>query len=174
MRHDARLTLFLASVGTTGVALAFVWLVLAESGTASVATAVALAAALGTIVAFIASSALATRYRARAQAITDVARRYAHGDLSRPAPDYGDDELGLAARALDAAVHEQERRITTLSRDRARMEAILGSMVEGVLVVDEGGRLQLVNGAARRMLRVISEIALSAIISLNGLPFFEV
>ncbi|MEZ5416793.1 MAG: ATP-binding protein [Vicinamibacterales bacterium] len=154
MRHDARLTLFLASVGTTGVALAFVWLVLAESGTASVATAVALAAALGTIVAFMASSALATRYRARAQAITDVARRYAHGDLSRPAPDYGDDELGLAARALDAAVHEQERRITTLSRDRARMEAILGSMVEGVLVVDEGGRLQLVNGAARRMLRV--------------------
>ena len=36
------------------------------------------------------------------------------------------------------------------------MEAILGSMVEGVLVVDESGRLQVVNEAARRMLRVES------------------
>lgn len=49
------------------------------------------------------------------------------------------------------AVHEQERRIVSLARDRARMQAILGSMVEGVLVVDESGRLQLVNEAARRM-----------------------
>ena len=31
------------------------------------------------------------------------------------------------------------------------MEAILGSMIEGVLVVDEQGRLQLVNDAARRI-----------------------
>jgi hypothetical protein len=58
---------------------------------------------------------------------------------------------------LDGAVHEQERRITSLARDRARMQAILGSMVEGVLVVDEGGRLQLVNEAARLMLRIESD-----------------
>jgi two-component system, OmpR family, phosphate regulon sensor histidine kinase PhoR len=34
------------------------------------------------------------------------------------------------------------------------MEAILGGMVEGVLAVNEHGRLQLVNTAARRMLRL--------------------
>ena len=34
------------------------------------------------------------------------------------------------------------------------MEAILGGMIEGVLVVNEQGRLQLVNTAARRMLRL--------------------
>ena len=34
------------------------------------------------------------------------------------------------------------------------MEAILASMVEGVLVVDEQGRLQLVNDAARRILKL--------------------
>ena len=34
------------------------------------------------------------------------------------------------------------------------MEAILGGMIEGVLVVNEHGRLQLVNAAARRMLRL--------------------
>jgi two-component system phosphate regulon sensor histidine kinase PhoR len=34
------------------------------------------------------------------------------------------------------------------------MEAILGGMIEGVLVVNEQGRVQLVNTAARRMLRL--------------------
>jgi two-component system, OmpR family, phosphate regulon sensor histidine kinase PhoR len=83
-----------------------------------------------------------------------VARRYAAGDLSRPVPDYGDDELGRVARAMDQAVQELGRRLGELARDRARMEAILSSMVEGVLVVDEQGRVQLVNEAARRMLRI--------------------
>ncbi len=116
----------------------------------------ALAFGLGAIVAVVGSSAFAGRHRARAVAIADVGRRYGLGDLSRPGPDYGDDDLGLAARSLDAAIHQLGRRVDTLARDRARMEAILGSMVEGVLVVDESGRLQVVNEAARRMLRVES------------------
>ena len=116
----------------------------------------ALAFGLGAIVAVVGSSAFAGRHRARALAIADVGRRYGLGDLSRPGPDYGDDDLGVAARSLDAAIHQLGRRVDTLARDRARMEAILGSMVEGVLVVDESGRLQVVNEAARRMLRVES------------------
>ena len=40
------------------------------------------------------------------------------------------------------------------ARDRARMEAILAGMVEGVIVVDPQGRLQLVNDAARQMLKL--------------------
>ncbi|MEY4636789.1 MAG: Alkaline phosphatase synthesis sensor protein PhoR [Acidobacteriota bacterium] len=90
----------------------------------------------------------------RVNAIQAVARRYALGDLSRPAPDYGDDGLGSVARSMDQAVQELGRRVESLARDRARMEAILGSMIEGVLVVDEQGRLQLVNEAARRILKL--------------------
>lgn len=90
----------------------------------------------------------------RVSAIQAVARRYALGDLSRPAPDYGDDDLGSVARSMDQAVQELGRRVESLARDRARMEAILASMIEGVLVVDEQGRLQLVNDAARRILKL--------------------
>jgi len=57
------------------------------------------------------------------------------------------DDLGSVARAMDQAVQELGRRVDSLTRDRARMEAILASMVEGVLVVNEQGRLQLVNNA---------------------------
>src|SRR5687767_385374 len=92
--------------------------------------------------------------RGRVTTMLSAAKRYSLGDLTRPSPDYGDDDLGQVARAMDQAIHETGRRIETLERDRARMEAILASMVEGVLVVNEQGRLQLVNDAARRMLKL--------------------
>jgi two-component system phosphate regulon sensor histidine kinase PhoR len=90
----------------------------------------------------------------RVRAIARVADRYSSGDLSRSTYDYGTDELGTVARALDASVQELGGRLEELSRDRARMGAILAGMVEGVLVVDRQGRLQLVNRAAQEMLRV--------------------
>ena len=99
-------------------------------------------------------SGIAGAQQERVAGILAVARRYAVGDLSRPAPDFGDDDLGSVARGMDQAVQELGRRLDSLARDRARMEAILASMIEGVLVVDEQGRLQLVNEAARRILKL--------------------
>jgi two-component system phosphate regulon sensor histidine kinase PhoR len=90
----------------------------------------------------------------RVRAIAAIADRYSSGDLTRPAYDYGDDELGRVARMLDASVHELGGRLQELSRDRARMEAILSGMVEGVVVLDRQGRVQLVNSAAQQMLHV--------------------
>jgi two-component system, OmpR family, phosphate regulon sensor histidine kinase PhoR len=90
----------------------------------------------------------------RVRAIATVAERYARGDWSRPARDYGSDEIGTVARALDDAAREIGRRATDLASDRARMEAILAGMIEGVMVVNEHGRVQLVNGAARTMLQL--------------------
>src|SRR5262245_16482704 len=46
------------------------------------------------------------------------------------------------------------RRVADLEADRARMAAILSGMVEGVLVVDNDGRLRLVNDAAKQMLNL--------------------
>ena len=60
-------------------------------------------------------------------------------------------------RALDQGTQELGRRVDSLARDRARMEAILASMIEGVLVVNDQGRLQLVNDAARRILKLENE-----------------
>jgi two-component system phosphate regulon sensor histidine kinase PhoR len=97
---------------------------------------------------------IAGRDKDRVAAILSVARRYLLGDLSRPVPDYGDDDIGTVTRAMDQAAQELGKRVDHLTRDRARMEAILSSMIEGVLVVDEQGRLQLVNDAARRILKL--------------------
>lgn len=97
---------------------------------------------------------LAGRIGQRVRAIAWVAQRYRQGDLTPPRLDYGDDELGVVARALDDSVHELGSRIEDLERDRGRMAAILAGMVEGVIVVDQAGRLQLVNNAAQEMLKI--------------------
>jgi two-component system phosphate regulon sensor histidine kinase PhoR len=90
----------------------------------------------------------------RVGAIAAVAERYTAGDWSAPARDYGADEIGVVARALDSTAREIGRRANDLASDRARTDAILSGMVEGVLVVNNQGRAQLVNGAARRMLHL--------------------
>ncbi len=119
---------------------------------------IVLAFAAGVIVTLLVTAArrssLEIENRGRVTTMLSAAKRYSLGDLTRPAPDYGDDDLGNVARAMDHAIHEVGRRVETLERDRARMEAILASMVEGVLVVNEQGRLQLVNDAARRILKL--------------------
>jgi len=112
--------------------------------------ALAIALAGGAVIGWFASG----RIGARVRRIAETARRYRDGDLTPPQLDYGDDELGVVARALDATVQDLGGRLAELARDRARMEAILAGMVEGVIVVDAHGRLQLANDAARRILRL--------------------
>jgi two-component system phosphate regulon sensor histidine kinase PhoR len=96
----------------------------------------------------------------RVRAVAAVARRYRDGDLSPGGLDYGEDELGSVARALDESVQAVARQLAEQARDRSRMEAILAGMIEGVIVVDPQGRLQLVNDAAKRMLKLDNELPL--------------
>jgi two-component system phosphate regulon sensor histidine kinase PhoR len=158
VRSYFRLTIFFSVFGAAAVALLFVMVTTSDPLSAEHRTRLLTVTALGLggalVAAFLVSSVLAAPLERRVGGILAVARRYSVGDLRRPPPDYGDDELGEVARAMDGAVQDLGRRVDELSRDRTRMVAILASMVEGVLVVDEQGRLQHVNDAARRMLRL--------------------
>jgi two-component system phosphate regulon sensor histidine kinase PhoR len=158
MRSYYRITIFLSIFGAAALALLFVTVTTSDPLSSEHRTQLLTVTGLGLggalVAAFLVSSALGAPLERRVAGIVAVARRYAVGDLQRPMPDYGDDEIGEVARAMDNAVQELGRRLDELSRDRTRMVAILSSMVEGVLVVDEQGRLQHVNDAARRMLRL--------------------
>ena len=158
MRSSFRITIFSSIFGGAALALLLVAVTtsdpLSEEHRTQLLTMVGLGLGSAVVLAFLVSSMLAAPLERRVADITAVARRYIVGDLGRPLPDYGDDEVGEVARAMDNAAQELGRRVDELSRDRTRMVAILSSMVEGVLVVDEQGRVQHVNDAARRMLRL--------------------
>jgi len=113
-------------------------------------------AALG--VALVGGAAIAwvfsMRIGQRVRLIARVAEQYRRGDLTPPRLGFGDDELGTVARALDESVQEVGRQLSAQARDRARMEAILSGMIEGVIVVDPQARLQLINAAARHMMKL--------------------
>jgi two-component system phosphate regulon sensor histidine kinase PhoR len=65
--------------------------------------------------------------------------------------------LDRQARAAGEAA-QLSRRLAEMETERARTSAVLSGMVEGVLVIDGGGRLQLANDAARRMLNLESSL----------------
>ena len=90
----------------------------------------------------------------RVQAMAGAARAFKAGDLATVPRDFGTDELGSVAHTLDDVARELSRRVGDLSQDRARIDAIVAGMVEGVLVVDNEGHIQRINAAARTMLGV--------------------
>ena len=160
MTFSARtfLSAALAAVVTLAVYGTTVWWMLRESPVPLPAGALwrgaLVAGAAGVCAALVLAGLVSALLARRVRAVTAVASRYAAGDFSRPARDYGGDEIGTVARVLDDALRELGRRAAELAMDRARMEAILAGMAEGVLVVNAHGQLQLVNAAAQRMLRL--------------------
>lgn len=154
--HTIRTDMLYVAVPVSHPRIAFVRLALplteVQQQIASVRhmTLVALAVALvgASALAWLASVLLGRRLRA----IAAAAMRVASGDLSQRVRDYERDELGTVARVLDDTVRDLAGRASELAQDRARTDAILAGMVEGVMVVTAQGRVQLVNRAARSIL----------------------
>ncbi len=97
------------------------------------------------------------RLQRRVRALTETARRYTAGTPFPVGLDHGDDELGVMARALDQTARELARQVKDLSGQQTRVDAILGGMVEGVLVIDDEGRVQIANESVQRMLGIDSD-----------------
>lgn len=64
------------------------------------------------------------------------------------------DEVGLLADTLNHMTDELQSKIDALSEDRSQLQAMLTSMVEGVMVLDYRGHVLQVNPALERMFGV--------------------
>jgi two-component system phosphate regulon sensor histidine kinase PhoR len=74
-----------------------------------------------------------------------------------PLPD-ADDELGALTRSLNSAASELRGLVERLGLESARREAILASMVEGVLAVDQDLRITFYNASFARAVGLRAEI----------------
>jgi two-component system, OmpR family, phosphate regulon sensor histidine kinase PhoR len=84
------------------------------------------------------------------------AERFAHGDLTHKLPIADSREIGALAETLNQMAAELDDKLRTVARERNEREAILSSMVEGVLAVDSRERLIRFNDAAARLLGIDS------------------
>ncbi len=100
------------------------------------------------IVFFFSSRSAALRIR-RLKEFTD---RVAAGDFTPPERDHGHDEFGELADALAHTAAGLGQTIRTLTDERNRSSAILGSMIEGVAVVTGEQRILYCNWAFEQIL----------------------
>lgn len=83
-----------------------------------------------------------------------IAAQYAHGDFSRRTPDHGALEIGGLAEAMNQMAFQLDNKIHDISRQRNEQQAVLSSMIEGVLAVDLNEKIINLNQSAKKMLAI--------------------
>jgi two-component system phosphate regulon sensor histidine kinase PhoR len=82
------------------------------------------------------------------------AERFAEGEFEKKIYTTGTHEIGTLADAMNKMAGELHRRIDQLSFQKNEQEAILSSMTEGVIAIDNDGRILSYNLAAEKMLNL--------------------
>lgn len=75
----------------------------------------------------------------------------AAGDFTRKAPSRAPDEIGHVGVALNRMADELSARLEKLRGERAKLEAVISSMEEGVIPLDPDGKIMGVNAAAKEL-----------------------
>jgi len=86
--------------------------------------------------------------------IKSGAERLAQGQLGTRLPVPESRELAEVVVAMNKLAAELERRIGIALEQRNELEAVLGSMIEGVIAVDNNGHIININRAARELFNV--------------------
>jgi two-component system phosphate regulon sensor histidine kinase PhoR len=82
----------------------------------------------------------------------ETAQRFASGRFESGMPVPKQTELAGLAQSLNEMAMQLQDRIDTITQQRNELEAILSSMIEGVLAVDVRGRVVSINKAAAKFL----------------------
>ncbi len=80
------------------------------------------------------------------------ARRFAAGDLDHRLPVTGAEEIRAVAETMNAMAEQLDERIRTVLRQQHEHEVMLSSMEEGVLAVDNEGRILSLNRTCAHLL----------------------
>lgn len=83
--------------------------------------------------------------------IKSGAELFAQGDLQQRLPVSDSWEIGSLAETMNQMAADLHKRINTITEQRGEMEAVLSSMVEGVIAVDTEERVLSMNNAAAKM-----------------------
>lgn len=87
--------------------------------------------------------------------ITRLAGKLAKGDFTEKIniKSY-DNEIGTLARVFNHMAFQLESKISQLSEEKNRAEAILSSMVDGLVAVDKEFKIRIINPAAQKIFKI--------------------
>jgi two-component system phosphate regulon sensor histidine kinase PhoR len=113
---------------------------------------IALGAALVALVAALAGFVVSSGISRQMREIQDGARRFAVGSFAQKLRVPRTREFAAVAESLNTMAGQLDEEIRTLTRERNEREAVLASMVEGVIAVDMDERVITINEAAAHLL----------------------
>lgn len=93
------------------------------------------------------------------QRMTDVAQRMAQGELSARTPSQVSRQIGSLGDTMNLMAEQLQQRVQELESQQTQAQAILESMVEGVLALDGDARVLWLNASARRLFGVSADEA---------------
>lgn len=80
-----------------------------------------------------------------------IAKSMAQGDFSKKAAIHTHDEIGELAQSLNLMSEEMKDKIGKVDSERAKLDLVLSSMFEGVIVTDDKERIILMNPSLRKI-----------------------
>lgn len=111
-------------------------------------------AVVGLIVTVLLALGLAYVWSNPVRRITEAARSLSEGDLGARMEVSSADEIGQLATSLNQMRESLSAQLQTIETQRKNLQHIIGSLSEGVIVAGPGGRIALINQAARRLLNL--------------------
>ena len=107
-----------------------------------------LALALGYVISLLVSKPLIE--------MASIARKLAKGDFSKKMLVRSSDEIGDLAVAMDYMADEIRGKVNSLSSEKAKLEAVVSGMFEGVILTNEKGEIVLANPSIYKLFMVHS------------------
>jgi two-component system phosphate regulon sensor histidine kinase PhoR len=111
----------------------------------------------GALVAFVVSELAVRWVDASVRPLTDAARRMYEGDLNVRARVTEDEDVGQLGAAFDRLAGSLSQTVGELRRERDLVSRILNGMQEGVLLLDQDGKVAMMNASLREMLLLRTE-----------------
>jgi two-component system phosphate regulon sensor histidine kinase PhoR len=102
--------------------------------------------------------------------MADAAARIGHGDVKAKIPVISKDEVGMLATVLNEMSERIEDQVQRLSSDKQRLDTILRSMGEGVMVTTPDGVITLVNPAFRSLFSISGEVEGQKLVEISRHP----
>lgn len=120
---------------------------------------IALVGLAATLLAGAVSLLVARRIIRPLETLRQGAERFARGELKHRLPAAGAEEMRMLAQSLNHMAAELDQRLETIVRQDNEHQAVLASMIEGVLAVDPDGAILSLNEACAQMLGVAAQQA---------------
>jgi two-component system phosphate regulon sensor histidine kinase PhoR len=97
---------------------------------------------------------IASRTTRPVRELTQSIRNMTAGQLTGSPVTAAPDEIGQLARTFNYLAMQLSDQIQELEAERAKLSAVLQKMTDGMLIVDQDGRIQLINPAAEKLFSI--------------------